>query len=391
MQSNSDKCIFCDVSFDKGSLEHVFPSALGGRITTTHATCEKCNNVFSEASSDAVEIALADNFLYIRNALNVWSGRGKPPPTIKEAGQFDDGIMYDLAPNLTPIVSQSRIPSKEETHNKTVFDFVAQDINDANRIVGVLKQRGVNIENVNAKYVTTKAPVIKASIQFEGNKIFRAIAKIAVVSYVVLYGNLRARTDIYQTLRASIINGIPDITRYCGWDYTNDFPAIKSLNPHKRTPDAIQCGFEHSIFITNVNHQLVAYIKLFGEFNFSIILGNHSNITPKCLCLNPTSGKSSRFHIVFTPPISYIPKHINSFKIEHKLVWEKVQLALGAIVERCQNLSTQEYIKGLNQELMISVQNASNVSEIPEIIRLFSEKVSHIQNGLPWEEEIYIE
>ncbi|EOT8254548.1 HNH endonuclease, partial [Escherichia coli] len=160
MQTNPEKCIFCDTPFDKGSLEHVFPSALGGRITTTHATCKSCNNLFSEASSDAVEIALADNFIYIRNALNVWSGRGNPPPTIKEAGQFDDGIKYDLAPNLTPIVSKSRIPSKDETDSNTAFDFVAQDVDDANRIVGILKKRGLNIGDINAKYVTTKAPVI---------------------------------------------------------------------------------------------------------------------------------------------------------------------------------------------------------------------------------------
>ncbi|ATF54674.1 hypothetical protein H9I30_13165 [Morganella morganii] len=391
MQPNPEKCIFCDISFDKGSLEHVFPSALGGRITTTHATCKSCNNLFSEASSDAVEIALADNFLYIRNALNIWSGRGKPPPTIKEAGQFDDGIKYDLAPNLTPIVSKSKIPSKEETDNKTVFNLVAQDVNDANRIVDILKKRGLNIGNVNAKCVTTKAPIIRASIKFEGNKIFRAIAKIAVVSYVVLYGNSRARTDIYLTLRESIRNGVPNITKYCGWDYTNDFPTIENLHPHEKTPDAIQCGFEHAIFITNVNHQLVAYIKLFGEFNFSVILGNRSGITPKCLSLNPTAGKSSRFNIVFTPPLSYIPKHVDSFKIEHELVWEKVQLAMSTIVEHCQIVSTQEYIKSLSQELMISVQTASSDSEIPEIIRTFSEKLSHIENGLVWEEEIDIE
>ena len=391
MQTNPEKCIFCDIPFDKGSLEHVFPSALGGRITTTHATCKSCNNLFSEASSDAVEIALADNFIYIRNALNVWSGRGNPPPTIKEAGQFDDGIKYDLAPNLTPSVSKSRIPSKDETDSNTVFDFVAQDVGDANRIVGILKKRGLNIGDINAKYVTTKAPVIRASIKFEGNKIFRAIAKIAVVSYVVLYGNSRARTDIYQSLRGSIRSGEPDITKYCGWDYTNDFPVITNLHPHEKTPDAIQCGFEHTVFITNVNHQLVAYIKLFGAFNFSIILGNHSSISPKCLCLNPTAGKSSRFNVLFNPPLSYIPKNIDSFKIEHESVRKHVQLAMSSIVEHCQSLSTEEYIRSLSQELMISVQTASVDSDISEIIRSFSEKLAHIENGLAWEEEINIE
>lgn len=140
-----------------------------------------------------------------------------------------------------------------------------------------------------------------------------------------------------------------------------------------------------------MNHQLVAYVKLFGAFNFSIILGNHSSISPKCLCLNPTAGKSSRFNIAYTSPISYVPKNIDSFKIEHESVWKNVQLAMSSIVERCQSLSTQEYIRSLSQELMISVQTASTESEIPEIIRSFSEKLAHVENGLAWEEEINIE
>ncbi|WP_254902653.1 hypothetical protein [Lonsdalea britannica] len=107
--------------------------------------------------------------------------------------------------------------------------------------------------------------------------------------------------------------------------------------------------------------------------------------------MNPTAGKSSRFNVVFTPPLSYIPKNIDSFKIEHESVWENVQLAMNSIVERCQNLSTEEYIRSLSQELMISVQTASVDSEIPEIIRSFSEKLAHIETGLAWEEEINIE
>ncbi|WP_156293338.1 HNH endonuclease [Serratia oryzae] len=381
MQLDSERCIFCSNPLVKGSVEHVFPSALGGRVTTTHATCESCNNAFSEVSTGAVEIALANDFIYIRNALNVWSGRGNPPPTIKDAGQFDDGVKYDLAPNLTPIVSKSRIPSKEDTNNQANLDFIAQDISDAQRILGILEKRGIKLESINAKYITTKAPIIRAELKFNGNKIFRAIAKIAVVSYIVLYGNLRAISDIYLNLRKSIISGSPDIANYCGWDYINDFPTVLDVQPHEKSPDAVQSGFDHRIFITNVNHHLVAYINLFGGFNFSVLLGNHSAISPKCLALNPTLGKSARFNIKFTPPVSYIPKNINSFKNEHKKVWGEVQSVTSAIVEHCQKLSRDEYIKKLSQDLMISVQTASDPSDIDRIVRGFCEKLAHVENG----------
>ncbi|WP_338570619.1 HNH endonuclease [Erwinia billingiae] len=391
MQTNFEKCIFCNSLLTKGSVEHVFPSALGGRITTKHATCQACNNAFSEVNNGAVEVALADNFRYIRNALNIWSGRGKPPPTLKDAGEFDDGVKFDLAPNLTPIVSKSRMPPKEETDNQSVLDFVAQDRDDARRILEILRKRGLKLESVNAKYITTKPPKIKASFMFDGNKIYRAISKIAVVSYVVLYGNSRTLSDVYPNLRKSILSGIPDIKNYCGWDYTNEYPVILGTSPHENSPDAVQSGFEHRIFITNVNQHLVAYINLFGHFNFSVLLGNVSNIYPKCLTLNPIAGKSSRFHINFTPPKSYIPKNINTMKNESKAIWNGGTIAMNAVLERCHQFTTEEYSKKLSQELMISIQTANSESDIDEIIRTFSEKLAHLETGLDWEEEIHLD
>src|ERR1700734_1186667 len=98
MSSLPNKCIFCDSDLDPGSAEHVFPSSIGGRLETRNAICLACNNHFAAVSGEEVDGAVADAFIAPRCALNIWTGRGKPPPTIYRAGSLPDGTEYDLGP-----------------------------------------------------------------------------------------------------------------------------------------------------------------------------------------------------------------------------------------------------------------------------------------------------
>lgn len=43
--SNVDKCLFCQAELRPGSLEHAFPSSIGGRVATRRALCLTCNNL----------------------------------------------------------------------------------------------------------------------------------------------------------------------------------------------------------------------------------------------------------------------------------------------------------------------------------------------------------
>ena len=77
------ECLFCNESPQKGSLEHVFLSSLGGRLVSRMVTCQTCNNNF--ATGEKIEDSVAESFAIIRCALMIWSGRDQEPPYIPNA------------------------------------------------------------------------------------------------------------------------------------------------------------------------------------------------------------------------------------------------------------------------------------------------------------------
>ena len=69
------RCIFC-LQERPGSEEHVFPIAIGGRLTTDRV-CEPCNSTLGSR----VDAALSENFLgrCRRAELGLAGNSGKPP------------------------------------------------------------------------------------------------------------------------------------------------------------------------------------------------------------------------------------------------------------------------------------------------------------------------
>src|SRR5260221_9747795 len=73
------RCIFC-LEERPGSEEHVFPSAIGGRLTTDRV-CRPCNSTLGSR----VDAALSDSFIIrSRRARLGLAGNSGTPPAIHE-------------------------------------------------------------------------------------------------------------------------------------------------------------------------------------------------------------------------------------------------------------------------------------------------------------------
>ncbi len=382
-------CIFCDTEFEIGSEEHVIPSSLGGRITTREATCSTCNNSFSNAKDGAAEVCFAHDLRFIRNGLNIWSGRNTPPPNIINAGKLEDGAIYDLAPYLIPIIQKGRIPPKCETENISSINLTAANQSDAKRIIETLEKRKLKLGRIEAKSVTAKIEKVQANFGFDCNKAFTVISKIAIVSYVRLYGNEKARRDISKKLREAVRYGTHNVADFCGWDYVNEKPRNETFNLSKKTDENIISGFEHKVIFTSIGNKLVAYITIFGGLNFSVLMGNVSDVEKKGFAINPTLPKLARFDIEFESPKTYTPRNANSFKDEHKLVWKGMEDTISKVMAYCYMVQTDKHVKALTEELQFNIENAKE-EEINSIFDDFSHKVACIECGLSWEEKIVI-
>src|ERR1700691_1207028 len=172
------KCVFCDCELLKPSEEHVFLSAIGGRVVSNKLTCGKCNNAFSTTEVGKIDETFADSLIIFRNALRIWSGRKGPPPIIHNAGTMDEGIKYDLLPGLIPAtISNISSQMNAVAAGNGLVNLVAKNEEDARRLLEVLKLRGTKFRMEGAIHVTKKVPLTKLSTTLGGSEGLRSAAK----------------------------------------------------------------------------------------------------------------------------------------------------------------------------------------------------------------------
>lgn len=381
-----DKCLFCSTDLPKGSEEHVFLSALGGRVITHRATCQICNNAFASVETGKIDDALADAFIDIRNGLKIWTGRKQPPPTITRAGTMPNGAEFDLAPGFVPVIRPGRLPNELTIGSEHLL--VVRDEADAKRLFDIMGKRGITSEIGQAVRVQEKAPTVRRRAFFDGLKVWRGIGKTAAISFVVLYGNEQARHFVSKELRDAIRYGEPSIKNYVGWDFTNEWP-VKSLEPHQKTPGAQTSGFEHSVVIADVGEYSVAYVTLFGDWRFSVLLGAKTNLPARGLAVNPRASKPARFIVTCQVPVTFLPKHPNSMDDECELVKAEVSGAFQRARDQWDVEAHDCYNEQLADELNACIEAAGeDEQQRAEAIGSFAEKLATLECGAAWETDL---
>lgn len=378
-----DKCLFCDADLNPGSEEHVFLSALGARLVTAKAICSGCNNAFANSSTGKIDDALADSYVHVRNALQIWTGRNKAPPTIANAGVLDGGVSFDLAPGFTPFIRPPKLPSQLEAGS--VLSLSVPDVAGVKRVQSILQQRKLQADLSNLVLIEQKVPRVRLRAEWDGIKVWKSIAKSAVAGFVVLYGNERARQVISPSLRGAIIGGQPAINHFCGWDFVNEWPAVTNLQPHPRCPAAQASGFEHSLIIAEVSHLTVAFIEIFGGWRFSVVLGPAVGIPTRGLAVNPRAMKPARFVIEGVPPLHYIPRTPDSFSAEHPHTLNAIKEANDRVLAQWSIESHEENHRRLTESLMGLLGGVESEHEQDAIIENFIRKVATLEQGDAWE------
>ncbi len=386
-ENGMEKCLFCDCDLLPGSEEHVFLSALGGRIATYRGLCKQCNNAFANAQTGKVDDALATGFEEIRNGLKVWSGRNGPPPTLIRAGSMPSGIEFDLAPGFVPVVRPGRLPNQLPVGSEHML--AARDEADARRMLDILAKRGVSAQIGGATHVQQKVGTVHRSPSFDGPKVWRSVAKTAVVSFVVLYGNEQARRFVSPELRRAVRHGTPHIAEFAGWDFTNEWPEVVSLEPHSKTPQAQPSGFEHSVIVADVGKNSVAYVELFGGFRFSVVLGTRAHLPARGLAVNPREPRPARFILNVREPERYAPRYNGSLAFEEAQIRRGIEEAFGRAMQKWQEEAQASYTEDLANDLLARIEQAGD-GEAARMtaINEFARKLAEVELGSGWSTDL---
>lgn len=373
-------CVLCEPTTLKpaASVEHVFLSALGGRITTTRALCQTCNNGFSEQDDE-----LAQFCLIARNALRIVPGRGGSPPMIRNATEDADhpGVFCDMAPGLTPVPQSARIPPKATVVPGNEYVIPAKDDDDVSRVKAIFKQRGHGEEIVSSNAVIAKvAPFFRpVSLTDKG---LSSIGKTAITSAVVLFGNALVTAKVSPQVRSMIRESNRGIRNFAGFGFSTEWPLLLNKKEHPRTPGARSSDFDHSVVLADVGAHWVAYVEFFGGYRFVIVLGPRSGLDPACLIVNPTSTVCWRLTADVVAPATFVSPDLKRDRAATTLsVQTTTQRALEVAYEEGREKNASQYRDELIEMLLDA---GSTESERDSVITEWMMKVATIESGLPW-------
>ncbi len=381
-----DYCLFCDDKLQQGENstgEHVFLAALGGRTVTSRAICHQCNNHFSTARTGKADEELARYFEVPRNLLSVWSGRDGQPPTLRGAGSLDTGQPYDLAPGGVPLIQGSKPPSNAQVAQSPAQSLVARTPEEAARLVEIMKLRGHTLEIGQVQHIQQQVPPAKLSLTGDVPSVYRAICKLALV---VVFGNENVRAASNPVLRKVAASTDASIADYVAVDYVNPWPTF-APRPHRRSPDATQSGFEHSVCFADVGSVWAAYVELFGGFRFVVRLGSASGLRPCGIAINPRSRKVARFDGDLTGLDTSIPLLIAADPVHKAKTQEGLRAALSRVADAWQSESTTADAQLWSDDLLARTQGMGS-GELDKAIHEWTERLAEVKFGKGWTEDI---
>ena len=240
------RCIICLNERD-GSLEHVFPDAMGGTLTIDRV-CQPCNSLLGAT----VDVLLTDHALILlkRNQLGIANRTGNTP-TLHRAfglGSMDNDpdqrvrIIQDATTgHLQPSLIHREMRTKTDDGNELISVIIdaSQESEIAKIIQRVRKREGfppLNVEELTKQVESAKAqmgtienPTIMHKMKIDTADYKRAIAKIIYEIAWLWLGELYLDDPAAARLRLYILSGVEDENIRGKIDIGSDIPPFNYL------------------------------------------------------------------------------------------------------------------------------------------------------------------
>jgi hypothetical protein len=203
-------CIFCPNELTKDTKpEHILLNVLGGRKTTTTVDCSECNGRFGSTIDNEV----GEQVAVIRNLLQFDSGRGRPPPMLRNLPSGNDII--NLTNDSTPELVAKPFTVRKLGDGRFDLQILTQSMDDlAPYIPHIAAQIGCSEEDLlqrltvaTATYTERRPETVHHAISLGGPLAVRSAAKSALVLWATVVGNEEARSPPYDDVRRFIVSG----------------------------------------------------------------------------------------------------------------------------------------------------------------------------------------
>ncbi|MBH3338625.1 HNH endonuclease [Pseudomonas mendocina] len=325
-------CIYCQTAtFEsgKGSEEHVILSSLGGRKGSRNICCQACNNRLG----DEIDEELSKELSFFSTMLGITTGRNKPSPTHKNAISHD-GNNYDISHGGSLKLSGADVKIEGTDDPKSKFISITasneeQALKLFEKVLVKFNKSIDDLQEIEAKSVTTYLPEVHRRISLGGEKQMRAIAKMMLTYAATLIKPERLRSGCFNPI-IDYING-----RNPGYEGIQ----FDSVTPFPKQPFIDETN--HRIFFaTSESRKLaIGLIEIYGKLRISAILSYEWEGPSlfKSYAIDPVSQEQENIDMPVSEEI------FNSLAVR-KMDINYCVSAIGGIVQTFQNRQSDKII-----------------------------------------------
>lgn len=344
-------CIICLCEFETAKPEHILIDSLGGKKTTTLYLCTTCN----EKSGNTIDKSLAEKVGPIRNLLNLKSGSGDPPPTIRDI-DLPSGRKIDLLPGGVPVdkkVIYIRTKGEKESdlnvqigvHSlEKLASLIGQFAKGANispeQLLGILSNKDLQVE---VQRIDEYIP-FKFAFGLPGHQ--ACAAKMCFMLWAVCTQGSDIQHSNYDKLRKELLEAI-----------SGKMDNSNLAKTDARTPVSLpqeSWGNAYNMIYVESDQQgkVRGLFRLFNTVNFYVDLGtSNSNKSFSCyLISNPETGAWKCENVAVPGMSKWI---VDGGAQDPKTKMENLRTAIGALMTYNYEKANAEYRKKIIEDAIV--------------------------------------
>lgn len=257
-------CIYCGAAFADAEAEHILQNSLGARWTSDQIVCSREQADFGRT----IDLDLSNRLKTFRNLLDHETGRGNPPPTLKDLPTLE-GKKVALQPGGVLQLNQPEVKITPGSNNTKAVEISMRDMRDIGWALHLLKSQLPNAqideEVIRKLSVSTRREaeeVVHLRFEFGGIPYLRAVTKAAF--NLAAAKGVDVHDSAFDAARSFVRDGSgasENIVRY----------AVA----HAFAPDSKLSPVDHFVAVAVQGNAVVGYVQLYGALEYVMQLADN--------------------------------------------------------------------------------------------------------------------
>ncbi|MFH6953626.1 HNH endonuclease [Pseudoalteromonas sp. XMcav1-K] len=338
--------VFDGCEGEAGSLEHIIPNAIGGRLSSNKLICRNCNS----KSGNRWDAVLCNQFSSLCVFFGITRERGDVPNLLLKN---KDGQQNVISPDGRFQPRKPEFSEQDINENEIKITVKSNNPKEAKKIIKSLCSKNkykADISSIEYKETLCAKDGLDTTFSFDlaGAEVGRSIAKMMYLYSIEVGLEKDTAQNIYDYLSVS------NAPQCFGPYYDEDIVVDRSDN----IPT-------HIVSLCAKNNKVIGYVELFGLFKYIFNISDTYTNAELCesYCLDPVSGRELDVIIDYEKIEKEVKEYLapdrTTFLKSEKWVDEKMPIFMSPWL----NKNKERTLKLIQEEVLAEISSLEFLTE----------------------------